>query len=64
MKKEKAISMLLETLPFKEQCNNVQKNLPKRQFTFNPLNAKLNPIYYLLALLAHHILHVNRIRVK
>ena len=28
----------------------------------NPLNAKLNPICHLLALLgAHHILHVNRI---
>jgi len=32
---------------------------------FNPLNAKLNPIYHLLALLgAHHILHISRIRVK
>ena len=31
----------------------------------NPLNAELNPIYYLLALLeAHHFLHVSRIRVK
>ena len=31
----------------------------------NPLNAELNPICYLLALLgAHHILHVSRIRVK
>ena len=31
----------------------------------NPLNAELNPIYHLLALLgAHHILHVSRIRVK
>jgi len=31
----------------------------------NPLNAELNPIYCLLALLgAHHFLHVNRIRVK
>jgi hypothetical protein len=31
----------------------------------NPLNAELNPICHLLALLgAHHILHVNRIRVK
>jgi len=35
------------------------------QGTFNPLNAKLNPICHLLALLgAHHILHVSRIRVK
>jgi hypothetical protein len=29
------------------------------------LNAKLKPICHLLALLgAHHILHVNRVRVK
>jgi len=31
---------------------------------FNPLNAELNTICYLLALLAHHFLHVTRIRVK
>ena len=31
----------------------------------NPLNAELNPICYLLALLgAHHFLHVSRVRVK
>jgi len=30
----------------------------------NPLNAELNPICYLLAILAHHFLHVSRIRVK
>jgi len=31
----------------------------------NPLNADLNPISHLLALLgAHHILHISRIRVK
>jgi len=31
----------------------------------NPLNAELNPICHLLALLgAHHILHISRIRVK
>jgi len=31
----------------------------------SPLNAELNPICHLLALLgAHHILHVSRIRVK
>ena len=32
--------------------------------TFNPLNPELNPICYLLALLAHHFLHVSRIMVK
>jgi len=32
---------------------------------FNPLNAELNPICCLLALLgAHHFLHVSRIKVK
>jgi len=32
---------------------------------FNPLNAELNPICHLLALLgARHILHVRRIRVN
>jgi hypothetical protein len=31
---------------------------------FNPLNPELNPICYLLALLAHHFLHVSRIQVK
>ena len=30
----------------------------------NSLNSELNPICYLLALLAHHFLHVSRIRVK
>jgi transposase len=31
---------------------------------FNPLSPKLNPICYLLALLAHDFVHVSRIRVK
>jgi hypothetical protein len=32
---------------------------------FKPLNAELNPICHLLALLGdHHILHVGRIRVN
>jgi hypothetical protein len=33
-------------------------------FMLNPLNDELNPICYLLALLAHHFLHISRIRVK
>jgi len=32
--------------------------------SINPLNPELNPIFYLLALLAHHFLHISRIRVK
>jgi len=31
---------------------------------FKPLKPELNPICYLLALLARHFLHVSRIRVK
>ena len=35
------------------------------RFFINPLNAELNPIYYLLALLGdRHFLHVSRIRIK
>ena len=38
--------------------------LLKFRVLFNPLNAELNPIWNLLALLgAHPILHVSRIRV-
>ena len=33
-------------------------------YYFNPLKPELNPICYLLALLAHNFLHVSRIRVK
>jgi len=36
-----------------------------KSYPLNLLNAKLNPICHLLALLgAHHILHISRIRVK
>ena len=40
----------------------VSSNKPR--FLLNPLNPELNPICYLLALLAHHFLHVSRIIVK
>ena len=43
-------------------CRNV-KNTTKIS-GINPLKPELNPICYLLALLAHHFLHVSRIRVK
>ena len=34
-------------------------------FFFNPLNAELNPVRHLLALVgARHIVHVSRIRVN
>ena len=41
-----------------------KKGVLKFTDMINPLNAELNPICYLLALLAHHFLHVSRIRVK
>jgi hypothetical protein len=36
----------------------------KKVAYINPLNAELNPICHLLALLGVYFLHVNRIRVK
>jgi len=48
-------------------CSSSRCSFSNRVFVlpFNPLNAELNPICYLLALLgAHHFLHVSRIRVK
>jgi len=46
-------------------CHIVLQLLILYSDPFNPLNPKLNPICYLLALLgAHHFLHVSRIRVK
>jgi len=33
-------------------------------YLFNPLNAELNPICHLLALLAHLIFHVSGLRVN
>ena len=52
--------------------NHIQKvkivindNIIEQVTDFNPLNAELNHICHLLALLgAHHIIHVSRIRVK
>jgi hypothetical protein len=42
---------------------NIKDPLFKRKI--NPLNTELKPICHLMALLvAHHILHVSRIRVK
>ena len=46
----------------KQHCVGI---FSEKKTVFNPLNAELNPICYLLALLgAHHFLHVSRIRVK
>ena len=49
-------------------CTTLKIVLPwtqQMERALNPLNAELNPICYLLALLgAHHFLHVSRIRLK
>jgi transposase len=36
----------------------------ERTDALNPLSSELNPICYLLALLAHDFLHVSRIMIK
>ena len=46
------------------QLNVLQLTLGLLPTIFNPLNAELNPICHLLALLGVHFLHVIRIRVK
>ena len=51
----------------KKNLSQVKKNLSQSTvyIAINPLNAELNSICHLLALLgAHPILHVSRIRVK
>jgi len=37
---------------------------PQPSFNFDPLNTELNPTCHLLALLAHHIHHVSRLKAK
>jgi len=53
-----------EYLEYPGKCLPLEADLLPRQFVINSLNAELNPICPLLALLAHHILHVSRIRVN
>ena len=56
------ILILIKISPSVETVNRMN-NFKSRYF--NPLNAELNPVCCLLALLgAHHFLHVSRIRVK
>ena len=51
-------------IPNKGILINIQNRGKVLNVSINPLNAELNPICYLLALLAPHFLHVSRIRVK
>jgi hypothetical protein len=62
-----SVEQILRTLQkvrrFRKSGSNVQEST--FVWSFSPLNAELNTICHLLALLrAHHILHVSRIRVK
>ena len=58
-----------------QKLNTIRSSMPSRFLhpyisshtaitRFNPLKPELNPICYMLALLAHYFLHVSRIRVK
>jgi len=52
--------MSLQGVTYRKQANNSLGLSP-----INPLNAELNPICHLQALLGgHHILHVSRVRVN
>ena len=60
----KDLSAPLYFHPFLPQGVNILSD-PLLVISINPLNAKLNPICHLLALLgARHIIHVSRIRVN
>ena len=47
-----------------QNCELLHPRYVSQNHKINPLNPELNPICYLLALLAHHFLHVSRVRVK
>ena len=49
---------------FAQQRNRLTTHFSESIPIVNPLNPELNPTCYLLALLAHHFLHVSRITVK
>ena len=57
-------SQLLYSIP--NQLSSLYKNhVTLTEFTFDPLNAELNPICFLQALVgAHHIFHVSRLGVN
>ena len=49
-----------QTTGLNSRCDGFYPHLDHYSKVFNPLNAELNPICYLLALLgAHHFLHVR-----
>jgi len=63
LKNMKNRNYLIEAI--RKKTIELEKENWHREYTWiNPLNPELNPICYLLALLAHHFLHVSRIMAK
>jgi len=60
----KIYSMLSVPVCQLHKSHDIRFTTSKVELCFNPLKPELIPICYLLALLAHHFLHVSRIRVK
>ena len=59
------VAQLVEALHYKPEGCGFDFPIVSLEFFINPLNAELNPICHLLALLgAHHFLHFSRISVK
>jgi hypothetical protein len=52
------------SLPYNSEAKNEYSYTSTPPVCLNTLNTELNPICYLLALFAHHFLHVSRIRVN
>jgi hypothetical protein len=49
---------------FRKYAEGKELNYLHIMYFLNPLKGKLDPFCHFLALLAHHILHVSRVRVK
>jgi len=59
-----AIHDVIESVLVRGDVGSSARSRIKNRQRLNRLNPELNPICYLLALLAHHFLHVCRIMVK
>jgi hypothetical protein len=44
-----------------ENREDIMQRIREAEIMFNTLSPELNPICYMLALLAHHFLHISRI---
>ena len=60
-----SVLIIISVSMSRSQCFRAKFHVHLKKNSVNPLNAELNPIRHLLALLgARHIVHVSRIRVK